>query len=145
MTNALHTNRLSHSWPTTLGDMDRLFDNLLGGSFRRNVGSWYAPLSIWEADNTFHVELDVPGVRQEDVDVAFEKGELRISVERKAPEGERKVWYDERGFGQMSRVVSLPETADPDSITAELSSGTLHVTVAKFPETQPKKIEIKST
>jgi HSP20 family protein len=144
MTNALQTNRLGHLWPTTLGDVDRLFDNFFGGTLRRGVGSWYAPLSIWEADNNYHVELDVPGVRQEDVDVSFEKGELRISVERKAPEGERKVWYDERGFGQMSRVVALPESADPGSITAELSGGTLHVTVAKVPEAQPKKIEIKS-
>ena len=38
---------------------------------------------------------------------------------------------------------ALPDTVDPNSITAELTNGVLHVTIAKRPESQPKKIEVK--
>ena len=102
-----------------------------------------APASIWEAENVIHVELDAPGVKQEDVEVTFEKGTLQISLERKFPEGERTSWHNERGYGKISRSVSLPETVDPNTITAELTNGVLHVTITKLPEAQPKKIEVK--
>jgi HSP20 family protein len=39
--------------------------------------------------------------------------------------------------------VSLPETADPETIQAELNNGVLHVTVAKLPQAQPKKIDVR--
>jgi HSP20 family molecular chaperone IbpA len=39
--------------------------------------------------------------------------------------------------------VSLPETVDPNTITAELTNGVLHVTITKLPEAQPKKIDVR--
>ena len=104
---------------------------------------WRAPASIWEADNTFHIEVDAPGVKKEDVELTFDKGALQITMERKAPEGERTSWHNERGYGKVSRSVSLPETVDPETITAELTNGVLHVTITKLPEAQPKKIDVK--
>jgi HSP20 family protein len=120
------------------------FDNLFNHLFRVEEGTtWRAPASIWEADNMFHIELDAPGVATEDVEVTFDKGTLTISLERKAPEGERTNWHSERGYGKVSRGFSLPETVDPETITAELVSGVLHVTITKLPEAQPKKIDVK--
>ena len=75
---------------------------------------WRAPASIWEADNTFHIEVDAPGVKKEDVELTFDKGALQITLERKAPEGERTNWHNERGYGKVSRSVSLPDTVDPE-------------------------------
>ena len=104
---------------------------------------WHAPASIWEAESTFHVEVDAPGVAKEDVDLTFDKGTLQIGSGTQGPEGERTNWYNERGFGKVTRNVSLPDTVDPSTITAELTSGVLHVTINKRPESQPKKIEVK--
>jgi HSP20 family protein len=120
------------------------FDNLFNHFFRaEEVATWRAPASIWEADNTFHIEVDAPGVVKEDVELTFDKGALSITLERKAPTGERTNWHSERGYGKVSRSVSLPDTVDPETISAELQSGVLHVTIAKRPEAQPKRINVK--
>jgi HSP20 family protein len=120
------------------------FDNLFNHFFRaEEVALWRAPASIWEADNTFHIEVDAPGVLKEDVELTFDKGSLAITLERKVPEGERTSWHNERGYGKVSRSVSLPDTVDPETISAELTNGVLHVTITKRPEALPKKIDVK--
>jgi HSP20 family protein len=140
MATALQKNRLNHLLPAGFPEVDSLFNHF----FRpEEVAMWRAPASIWEADNMFHIEMDAPGVTKDDVELTFDKGALQISLERRAPEGERTHWHNERGYGKISRSVSLPDTVDPNTITAELTNGVLHVTITKLPEAQPKKIEIK--
>lgn len=137
---ALHRNRLGRRMAAGLPE----FEHLVNQFFRpEGTSNWETPVSIWEADNMFHVEVDAPGVNKEEVDITFEKGTLQISLERKAPEGERTNWHNERGYGKVSRSFSLPETVDPNTITAELTNGVLHVTIAKLPEAQPKKIDVR--
>ncbi|MCH8042109.1 MAG: Hsp20/alpha crystallin family protein [Planctomycetes bacterium] len=128
--------------------MSHLFEQLLGGSSQQpesQPGSWNAPATLYEQSDHYAIEIDMPGVKQDDLQVTYEKGVLSITAQRKAAEADdRKVWQEERGYGQVSRQVKLPDLADPDSINARLRDGVLSVTVAKKPEAQPKKIEIKS-
>lgn len=136
----MHRNRLGQVLAAGLPEVDQLF----GQFFRpQDVATWHAPASIWEAENTFHVEVDAPGVTKEAVEITFDKGTLHVSLERKAPEGERTSWHNERGYGKVTRSVSLPDTVDPNTIAAELTNGVLHVTITKLPEAQPKKIDVK--
>jgi HSP20 family protein len=130
--------RLRGFWPE-VSQMVEQFENFR----QRACSSWSAPTSIWEADDKFHVEMDVPGVSRENVGLTFEKGVLTISAERKAAEGEISYLHNERAFGQLSRTLRLPETLDPETIQAELNAGVLHVTIDKLPVAQPKKIEVK--
>ena len=140
MSSALHRNRLGRRVAAGVPEFDTLFNQF----FRSEGGAtWHTPVSIWEADNVFHVEVDAPGVTKEDVDITFEKGTLQVTLERKAPEGERTNWHSERGYGKVSRSFSLPDTVDPNTIGAELTNGVLHVTISKLPEAQPKKIDVK--
>jgi HSP20 family protein len=140
MANTLQRNRLGSLLPAALPE----FDNLFNQFFRaEEVAMWRAPASIWEAENTFHIEVDAPGVAKEDVELTFDKGALQITLERKAPEGERTNWHNERGYGKVSRSVSLPETVDPETISAELTNGVLHVSITKRPEAQPKRIDVR--
>ena len=140
MRGTLQRNRVTHLLPAGFPEVDTLFSHF----FRPDEGAtWRAPASIWEAENVFHIEMDAPGVAKEDVELTFDKGALQITLEREAPEGERTSWHNERGYGKISRSVSLPETVDPNTITAELTNGVLHVTITKLPEAQPKKIEVK--
>jgi HSP20 family protein len=140
MTNTLQRNRLGGLLSTSMPE----FDKLVNQFFRTDeLARWRAPASIWEADNTYHIDIDAPGVAKEDIELTFEKGNLLITLDRKAPEGERAYWHNERGYGKVSRSVSLPDTVDPESISAELSNGVLHVSVNKEPEAQPKRIDVK--
>lgn len=136
----LQKNRVGQLFPGGLREFDSLVNHFLRGE---GAQMWHAPATIWEAENTFHVELDAPGVAQENVELTFDKGTLQVALERKVPEGDRTNWHNERGFGKVTRSVSLPDTVDPSTITAELSNGVLHVTITKRPESQPKKIEVK--
>ena len=67
----------------------------------------------------------------------------REFAERKKPEEERTGWHEERAYGKVTRSLKLPETIDPESIEATVADGVLHVTVAKTPEAQPKRIDVK--
>src|SRR5690606_35812622 len=106
----------------------------------------HTPAGIWEDEGAYHIELDVPGVDREHVDITLDKGALTITAERKHGESEndnRKGWREERFYGKVTRTFTLPDTIDADSVAAEMNNGVLHVSVAKSPAAQPRKIEIK--
>lgn len=149
MSKCTPTNRLSQSLPGPLADVDALLGHFFAAPTRNAVASmaakapWSTPASLWEAGERLHVELDVPGVSADSVEVTVENDQLAITVERSAGEGEPKYLYNERRFGKVTRSLQLPETVDPDSVEAELKNGVLRVSVAKRPETQPRKVEIR--
>lgn len=136
------SNRLQNIFPAALAEVDSLVDQFLGPQATR-AAAWRAPASVWEGQNQLHVEVDAPGVQLEDVDITFDKGRLALTLERKAPEHEGKLWHSERGYGKVTRTLALPETVDPETIEATLSDGVLRVAIGKRPELQPKKIEVK--
>ncbi len=142
MNTSTRKNRLQDLVPGTWSDFDSLLSQVLAPTVARTVRGVRSPLSVWEAEDAYHVELDVPGVSKESIELTYEKGELQIVAERKGPEEERKGLHEERVYGKVTRSLSLSEKVDPDSITADLSNGVLHVTVAKVPEVQPKRIDI---
>jgi HSP20 family protein len=143
MAHAMSRNRLRDFIPGNWGgDLDALVEQVFGAG-GRGVQAFYVPASVWEEEGAYHVELDVPGVTRDHVELTYEKGTLRITTERPAPEEKRTGLVDERRYGKVTRTVTLPESIDAETIVAELTNGVLHVTVSKKPEAQPKRIEIK--
>lgn len=108
-------------------------------------GATFAPaLDLSETPEAYVVELAVPGMKAEDLNVAFENGVLTISgeVKQSAESKERNFHRVERRFGRFSRSVSLPATVRPDAIEAKLESGVLHLNIPKAEEMKPRKITI---
>ncbi|MDZ4658561.1 MAG: Hsp20/alpha crystallin family protein [Bythopirellula sp.] len=134
-------NRLRDFVPANLADFDAFLNQVLSPSHRTG----HTSAGLWEDETAYHIELDVPGVQRENVDVTFDKGALTIATERKHDETttDRKGWREERFYGKVTRLFTLPETIDVESIAAELTDGVLRVTVAKSPAAQPRKVEIK--
>jgi HSP20 family protein len=145
MSKCAPTNRLNQLLPTSLAEVDSLLNHLFTGPVTSAVtrAAWTAPASLWEAGDRLHVELDVPGVAPESVEVTVENGQLVLTVERSLGENPPAYVYNERRFGKVTRSLALPDTVDPESVEAELKNGVLHVSVAKRPETQPRKVEIR--
>lgn len=143
MTNSLSRNRVREFLPNNWGEVDTLLTQFFGPKAYHASRSTSAHASLWEDDAGYHLEVDLPGVQREDIEITFENRELKVAAERKAADGERNTLVDERSYGRVERAVRLPELVDPDSIDAQLSDGVLLVTVAKKPEAQPKRIEIK--
>ena len=145
------TNTLKPRWSVVLPksfdsvqrEMDQVFDHFFGNGAQ--PGSYFAPASLWEEEGCWKVEVDLPGVKQDDVDLTVEKNSLRITAERKGPSEDRKFWHQERGYGRIDRLITLPETVDPENISAELKDGVLALTLAKRPESQPRKIQVKGS
>ena len=142
MTNSQSKNRLQHYLQSPLSEVDALVNQFFGPSLKSIQRVYFAPTSIWEEDDAYHVELDIPGVDKDSVELTFDKGTLSIGVERKAPEERKGRYHEERTYGKAVREINLSTEIDPDSITAEVNNGVLHVRVAKAPEAQPRRIEL---
>jgi HSP20 family protein len=103
-----------------------------------------APLSLWEDAQAVYLEMDVPGVALEDLDVAIHKGRLTIKGQRQATVPPPEFSYQERHFGEFERSVMLDDWVDPNSIEATLEDGVLRLKLAKRPEAQRQQITVKS-
>ncbi len=99
------------------------------------------PLSLWEDGQSVYLEMDVPGIALEDLDVSIHKGRLTIKGQRKCATPECS--YQERYFGEFERSVMLDEWVDPNSIEAKLRDGVLSLKLARKPEAQRQKIAIR--
>jgi HSP20 family protein len=122
-------------------DMDQLMERFAGNG-NGSPAAVTSPANLWEEEGKWCVELELPGVKQDAIDITLEKNVLRVTATRPAPEGERKYLHAERTYGHYKRHFTLPETVDPDGIEALLADGVLHLTLTKKPEAQPKKIEV---
>jgi HSP20 family protein len=70
--------------------------------------------------------------------------EPNLKAQRNTPEGERQYRYNNRRYGHYERAIALPETVDTDHVTAEMRDGVLHLTLAKLPQAQPKRIAVQT-
>ena len=125
-------------------DLEGLFDQLFapnGGSKRR---SWTPLVSVWEEEGLFGVDVELPGVSMDDVEVTFDKGDLKIEAKRERPNHEGRTYrHDERIWGEMSRTIRVPDTVDAESVEASYTQGQLQIRLQKRPEVLPRKIEVK--
>jgi len=124
--------------------MDQVLDHFFGPTARDGASPVFAPSALWEEEGRWGLEVELPGVMQEDIDITLEKDALRITAERRVPEGNRKFIHQERSYGKVQRLIELPDTVDSESIDAELKDGVLRLYLTKRPELQPKKVQIKT-
>ncbi len=105
---------------------------------------WTPVADVWETTDAYRIDLEIPSVPAEAVDVSVEEGVLILSGERTRPsraEGERNHRL-ERRTGKFSRRFKLPEDADEQAISARVANGLLEVTVSKREEKKPRRIEV---
>ena len=109
-------------------------------------GNAFAPsFEVKETPDSYVVRADLPGVKEEDVDVSLHNGVLSIAGRRTAEErkeGESYFLY-ERQYGSFSRAFALPDTADGERVEAKLDNGVLTVNIGKRAEAKPRKISLK--
>ncbi len=110
------------------------------------ISSFVPRVNTREGEYAYHVELDLPGIKKEDIEITTEDNVLTISGERKMKEeiNEDAYYKVESAYGKFSRSFTLPEKIDVENIHAESKDGVLEVIIPKLKEeTKPKKIEIK--
>jgi len=110
-----------------------------------NVSSGYGwkPLSdIKETEKEFLVEVDLPGVYQNDIKISIENSVLKLEGERKS--NKKDYYKTERFYGKFVRSFTLPSGVDQEKIDAMFDLGVLKITIPKKEEKVPKRIEIKT-
>ncbi len=133
--------RFEREMERTLESMRRLFR-----PEEEVAAAVWAPLAdIKEEANRYVVQVDLPGVKPEDIEVTLQNGVLTIKGERQTEAKEEKENYRriERFYGSFFRRFTLPETVEEEKIEANYDKGVLTISIPKKPEVQPKKISVK--
>jgi HSP20 family protein len=105
-------------------------------------------LDLGATDKAYTIAVEVPGVDEKDVTVEIANDTLTIRGEKKQEkeEKDRNYYRMERSYGSFQRVLSLPEDADQDGVSATFKNGVLRVTMPRkaAPQAQVRQIEIQS-
>ena len=122
--------------------VDRLTNQLLSGT-RTPMGM---PMDVWQAEDGFHVALDLPGVDPSSVDITTERNVLTIRSERRPEYGEgQSVLVAERPQGSFTRQLQLGESVDVENVRASYADGVLHLTIPVAQAAQPRRVEVQSS
>lgn len=125
-------------------EMERALDNRTGENGSVATSDWVPAVDTREEPNAFVIVADIPGVEPKDIEVHMDNGVLTIRGEKETEKKDEKEGYKrvERSYGSFYRRFSLPDTADPESITAKSTHGVLEVRIAKHEKVQPRKISV---
>ncbi len=136
-----------------VSEMNRMFDNMLGGLSRRSGGQqgaevtqWAPAIDVVNENGDLVIKAELPGVKQEDVDITLQDNVLTVAGQRKAEQEEERGGYyvRERQYGSFSRSLTVPEGVDESKIHARYENGVLEVTVEGAAQVQePKRIQIE--
>ena len=105
------------------------------------------PVDIYEDEHKIVLKLEVPGTKQEDLDVRLENNTLTVRGERKFEKEEKEENFHriERRYGTFYRAFTLPTTVDSENVKASYDSGVLKLELNKKAEAKPKQIKIGVT
>jgi HSP20 family protein len=120
------------------------FDPFFGVESTRAKSSFIPSFEVKETDEGYVLKADLPGVKDEDLDVSLHGNVLTVSGRRQSEErkeGETYYLY-ERQYGSFSRSFSLPDEANGEAINADLKDGVLTLSIGKKAESKPRKITI---
>ncbi len=136
---------------TELEELERRFDRLFREPFPSlferlpREMEWMPNVDVFEKDNKLIVKADIPGMKQEDIDVSVAGDSLRVKGEKKIEsEGKEKDYYrSERTYGSFFRTVPLPFTADPEKVKANYDNGVLEIEIPRPKEIKSGKVIVK--
>ena len=131
-------------------EMDRLFEGFFGpvGAAVDRAGAparTFPALNVWEQGDNLYAEAELPGLKNEDVEVSVVGNQLTIQGKRSTAADEGAAFHRrERGEGEFTRVVRLPVEINADKVQAAMRDGVLLVTLPKAEASKPRKIQVTS-
>lgn len=131
-------------------EVNRLFeDNSRAGraSEPASTRTWAPAVDILEDANEIVVRAELPGIKQEDIDIELTGDTLTLRGERKFADTQRQDNYVrvERAYGQFQRSFTIGVPVRSDAVTAAYKDGLLEVHLPKSDETKPKKVQVTAS
>lgn len=117
--------------------LDELDQRLRGEERVRSM-----PLDAYRKGDVFHVELDLPGVRPDSIEVTVEKNVLSVSAERSWSTEGVEVVARERPTGRFSRELLLGESLDAEEVKASYENGVLRLAIPVAEEARPRRVVV---
>ncbi len=103
--------------------------------------AWRPPTDVYETENEYVIEMDVAGMRRNDIQIALQGRRVFIVGVRRAPRGELRAYHQmEINTGEFRAVVDLPDAVDATEATATYEDGSLRVVIAKQ---GPRRIDVR--
>ncbi|TBH21144.1 Hsp20/alpha crystallin family protein [Thermus thermamylovorans] len=127
-----------------LEEANRLFEEVLG-DFARPTAAYVAPADLYETDEALILEMAVPGLSPEDLEVSLEGNRLTVRGQVKPVEEARvrRYYLQEMAHGSFVRTFSLPVEVDASQARAEFRHGILRLTMPKVAEARAKRIPVE--
>ncbi|MFN8050650.1 MAG: Hsp20 family protein [Acidimicrobiales bacterium] len=119
-------------------DLDRLTQQLMGTTARPSAMA----MDAWRDGEEFVVELDLPGVSADSIDIDVERNVLTVRAERPQPDGQHEYVAAERPRGVFSRQIILGDTLDTEHVRAGYDAGVLVLRIPISERAKPRKISI---
>jgi len=127
-------------------DLENRFFGKRDVSVEENVSKFAPSVNTREGEFAYHVDVDLPGVKKEDIKVDLKENVLTISGERRLKEEikEEDYYRIETRFGKFSRSFTLPDDADVENIDAVSENGVLEIIIPKLAKSKgTRSIEVK--
>lgn len=122
----------------SLFDFDSLFNDFFESSSDR-----FPPVDVFETDNAYVIEAEVPGYKEDDIKIFCKNRVLTISSDAVTKERENGFITEEISLPSFQRSFQLPDDADEDMVSASSENGILSITISKKEKKEPKRIEVK--
>ena len=97
---------------------------------------------VEESDSDYVLEVELPGVRREDIDLEVGRGQVRLAAERRERARNGLLRHQTRATGRFSMAVALPSPVDRDGVRASLEHGVLTVVVPKAERARRRRIPV---
>lgn len=126
-------------------EMNRVFEEFARWPLAGDARSTLSPRAdVSETDGEIHVEIELPGIDEKDVEVTLAGDMLTVKGEKKTEREDRRRDYHlvERSYGSFSRAIALPYAVEADDVSAEFDKGVLRVTVRKPKQVLQKTAKI---
>ncbi len=131
-------------WREPLEETSRFFERFFEDLTVDKRRIDFAPLvDVHDNETHFFLNVDIPGVKKEDVKVELKENTLTITGERKTQKTIEEKVFSERIFGRFERRFQVPPGIKQDAIAAHFENGVLEITIPKAEPDKPKEIEIK--
>jgi HSP20 family protein len=127
-------------------DPFREFDRIVEQNFSSGARTPRTmPMTALRRGDSFLVDLDLPGVHREDIELTVERNVVTVRATRTAARQDGdEVIIDERPYGEFSRQLFLGDNLDPSGLSADLSDGVLSLTIPVSEASKPRRIQLGS-
>lgn len=127
--------------------MGSLLGDVVGGERRPYgvLGGRALAVDVEETDDAYIVDLDLPGVRSEDLSIDLRDNEITVSGEFGTREVRGTLRRQNRRTGRFEHEITVPGEVNPDAATASLDNGVLTLHLPKAHRSQPRHIRLSGT